>query len=303
LRTPIELYRKDPAAFQTSPTHCQRHGNQLRITYSNETLDFAALQQRRQQHHPVSQNSTSASFSVNNIGVSVAICVHHQARRFLLCVAQQRPDFDRPEQAVLKLISGYVATPHLQQPHLAVLEEIVEELWIEKQQQFYRLAVKEHGMLALPEGSAQRLPIMNDTLELTPTIQTAQQIFIDDIPLQWQPDWYHHLPSNSLQLVYCMDWHLPDDMGIDVFHYVEEQYDTQQQCLRAVLDNEHAYFLECSETGLSGQVLQWREQRWQTVEENAFILSEYFAPRKNQCCDAQDIDLPQACEHFRWPAS
>ena len=256
--------RREPADhFRTRRVRLQPTADGWDIQPVGEPLSFSELQALRQTGEIKCQGNARI---FANLGVSLQLVIHHQGRKALALVQQQD---------VLKLVSGYVPSCQLDSPLQTAWAELMEEVLplVEEAErcQGYSIA----GIpLADPYGMARKGAV---AITKAPLLSGQQ-----DFPLTfsgesagWPVSFYVHQPSASLQLVFPVAIHLPDNVTLV---HVEDQLDHCSGEVLSLFDPDcPVILLELDKSHLpTGEMFTLNNGQWLKWQPGAARLSEFF---------------------------
>jgi len=166
------LNEKDPGLFSTSPFLVRQSSNEVHLIPLDKTYNFREMEALR-----VPQKIDELpEVEVANVGVSANLVVMYQEKQYLALAVQHHPDIELP---YAKLISGFVETPHLKTPRLAIEKELQEEILIYDQNK----------------------ELINADYQLQ-NANGHRKVFIDEIALEGSPEIRMINRTNSAQLIY-----------------------------------------------------------------------------------------------------
>ncbi|MEH6492227.1 metal ABC transporter ATPase [Halopseudomonas sp.] len=273
--------RKSPIIFKTQALQVQASAEVLRYNPIGNPLSFAEMQARRQ---PVAVNDPdSFDLTVANLGVSVDLYLNWQERDFRLLVRQDRPDHG---DNVLKLLSGYVPAHELRVPLLTAMTEIAEELLVETESGWLQGRYQDTW---LPTPYADSLALDEEQVFLlTSRSSTNRPVLCRELNLLERPRAYVHLPSNSLQLVYQLQLHLPASAQRLSLLHTDEFLDEDSGELVAQMDYQRPelFLAEYQNGAANGHLFTLQQGELVPQDTAGMTLSEAFAVQQGWVVEA-----------------
>ena len=273
--------RKNPIVFKTQAIQVQASAEVLRYNPVGNPLSFTEMQTRRQ---PITMdNSENFDVTVANLGVSVDLYLSWQERDFRLLVRQDRPDHG---DNVLKLLSGYVPAHELRVPLLTAMTEIAEELLVETESGWLQGRYQDTW---LPTPYADSLALDEEQVfRLTSRSSTNRPVLCRELNLLERPRAYVHQPSNSLQLVYQLQLHLPASAQRLSLLHTDEFLDEESGELVAQMDYQRPelFLAEYQEGAANGRLFTLQRGELVPQDTDGMTLSEAFAEQHGWVVEA-----------------
>lgn len=283
------IAQHNPIAFKTQAIQVQASSEVLHYTPIGQPLSFAAMQAQRQ---PITvADPEHFTLTVANLGVSVALTLHFRGRQFQLLVKEAGHN-------QLKLISGYVPAHELRVPLLTVMNEIAEELLLETTNGWLQGCYQGTW---LPTPYADTLPLDPARhFTLSPQRGASRPVMCRELHLLERPRAYIHLPTNSLQLVYYMDLHLPEQLEQISALHVDEHLDKPSGQLISQLDYQQPdlYLAEFIDQEATGELYQLLRGELEPRPGHPFSLSETMAKQQGWLVPDHKAPWPQGLDNL-----
>ena len=305
------LMIKDSTEFRTRQPRVCRDSNYVNITFEDLEMDFKTMSSNRKSLNAdalLSEIDSKNGHVFANLGVSAALQVNYNGKDYQVVVGQIRQGQGFSDN-VAKLISGYIPSQFLNDPHGAMLVEIAEE--------FLPITFGSRFLCGKLENG-QELPkpytAVAEYEHADPFVLRAgnyalsadrRKVHINGKEMPGNPRVFYHSAVNGVQIVFPfkLDIDLNSLEGISHAEAEEKQRKTahlrhaedsppEKGFLKTYLNKQPLYLLKTEKGRLTGEVSCFECGALAEVDEGKPItLSEAFAPAQEGIITVPNISF------------
>ncbi len=293
------LAHKSAGSLKNRRVLIQRNGEAYGASIVGPEMDFDTLAGYRKKG-PTDPEKLQRALEENgyifaNLGVSTVLTMSHNGESYVVTARRDRNDLN---DSVAMLISGYTDVKHLNNPQLAIFEEIAEEvLPTTAGGEVVRFVTEDGRELSQPFSDQYanhpvRAFLVEPSQYVAPGL--ASPITIEGARLAGNPGFYFQLPTDSAQLVFS--YHLDFD-GIDLnqvsMYHSEDAFNPKEKRLDVKLHEDGLYIIQLRDGDLTNRVFTMSRGELHPVDSRNILLSEAFAPKEEGIVARQNIPLEE----------